>query len=102
MIRSALRIWQGFQQDCVNHREDSGVGADTQRQRRNRDGREARTLPEYAKGVPQIGDEILHALITIEGAKEFHDSGSRTPTLSPRMRRRGASTARPITPGGAR
>ena len=59
-----VRIRQRLQQDYVDHRKDGGVGANTQRQRRDGDSRETGTLAQDAKGVSQVGEQVVHARIT--------------------------------------
>ena len=49
-----VRIGEGAQQDAVDEAEDHGVGADSQRQRQNRDGGESGTLQQGAGGDAQV------------------------------------------------
>ncbi len=55
-----LRVGQRPQQDGVDHAEDRGVGADPERERRDRDEREARRLPERARGEANVPPELFH------------------------------------------
>src|ERR1700719_2767422 len=64
-----IRIRQRLQQDYVDHRKDGGVGANTQRQRRDGDSRETGTLAQDAKGVSQVSEQVLHALDYASGCR---------------------------------
>ena len=46
--------WQGPQQNGIDQREDGGVRADTERERRHRDGGEAWLFRQHSQGVSQI------------------------------------------------
>ena len=52
----AIRIgeWKWIEQYGVDHGENGGAGADTQRQNRDGGGGEARTVPEHAQRVADI------------------------------------------------
>ena len=51
------------QQDLIDQREDRGVGADPQRQRQDRDGREQRAAAKAAQGEPEVGEDGSHWLL---------------------------------------
>jgi hypothetical protein len=62
--KQILRIakWQRFEQHCVHDAEHAGVGAHTERQGKQRDHREGRSLPQPAKPVAQILPKKVHGL----------------------------------------
>ena len=54
------------QQDLIDEREDGGVGADAERERQDRDGREQGTAAESAERQAQVGQDA-HGYWTEEG-----------------------------------
>lgn len=64
-----VRIRQRLQHNYVDHRKDGGVGANTQRQRRDGDSGETGALAQDSKGVSQVGKQVVHALITRQVAE---------------------------------
>ena len=56
--RSGVGIGQRSQQHGVHDAEDRGVGADAERQRDQRDGREARRADEQARGVAYVTQQV--------------------------------------------
>src|SRR5258708_30596332 len=55
---------EGAQQNGIHHREDRGVGADTERQREDRHGGKNRGPGKCREGKAQIGQEVSHVLYT--------------------------------------
>ena len=49
-----------LEEDGVDDREDRGVGADAERQRRHRRGGEAPALPEHPQRLPQVLEEAFN------------------------------------------
>ena len=70
---AGIRIRQGLQQHCIDHGKNGGVCAYAQGQRGDSDSGEAGTLAEYANGVPQIGQQVVHTRITIQVGEGFHN-----------------------------
>ena len=61
-----IRKRQRFEQHAVDDREDGGVGADPERQRRDgRDG-EARRLPEHAQRVFEVPEKVGHGVLLVD------------------------------------
>ena len=61
-LHELLRILhrQQPQEHLIDECEDGGVGADAERHRQNRDGREAGMVPPGAKRKPEIGEQMTH------------------------------------------
>ena len=49
-----------LEQHRVDDREDRGIGADAERERRDRRGREATALPEHPKRLAQVFEEAFN------------------------------------------
>jgi hypothetical protein len=54
-----FRKWQRPQQDSIYQAENRGVGAQPERQHRDRCERKARAFPDLAKGEAEIAPEVL-------------------------------------------
>jgi hypothetical protein len=52
--------WDWLQNHGVDDAEDSGIGADAEREHQYRDGRKARIQHEQPDAVPQILHEAVH------------------------------------------
>ena len=50
---------QHAQQHCIDQAEDGGVGADPQSQGQYRHGGESRIMPQHARGVAQILQQVF-------------------------------------------
>src|SRR5262249_2176724 len=55
-----LRVGQRSQQDRVDHREDRGVGADPERERRDRHDRESRRAAQRPCREANVARELFH------------------------------------------
>src|SRR5258707_15739169 len=56
-----IRVWQRPEQHGIDHRKQRGVGADTQRQSKDRDKSESCILAQYADSEANVLPESFHA-----------------------------------------
>src|SRR5437660_12594522 len=67
----SLRVWQSLQQNGIDHREDRGVGADSERQCEDDYRGESRIFAERADAIPQILPQPLHKTLPASRANDF-------------------------------
>ena len=67
----SLRVWQSLQQNGIDHREDRGVGADSERQCEDDYRGESRIFAERADAIPQILPQPLNKRFPAGRADNF-------------------------------
>jgi len=62
-------VWQGLEQDGIDHAEDRGVGANAQAECEHRDDRESQIAPQNAQSIDEIADRHVEHPAHMESGK---------------------------------